>query len=1151
MTSSNLSKGKSSRFDFLDDTSSVRESVSNQNNNSSVHAGSPRKSQLQPEVDSRMLLEDGVFRSSRRVLPRSSKMGGSDNSYKKYTDEPAVKAFSQEGTKQSDKKDLKSIRSKVGFNWKQISRKLAITGVIFGLVFALLFAGVAAWAISQYNGAPNISEGNLFNVKENSVVYARDGKTKIFEFFGKDQKREYISVEKIPEVMQLAIIGLEDENFYYNPDGIPWSNLAGAVAECVRGGFTDCRGGSGLSQQLVKNVQQDAENTPDRKIRELFTALKLTNEGTRQDGRSVNKSDILELYLNWVSFGRNSNGVQAASRAYFGHDVDAKNEQGEYLLNPAEACFLAALPQQPTAFANSIGNPESAKYREFNARKNSCLFKLAGDGRNFSLRGDGQPLFIETAEDLQKWQEAEVTFVENRVDDPYPHFREYIDMEITKFLDSVGLPRDALYKNGLKIVTTLDPDLQKKTQDVFQGSRDRIRAVNGDNAAGVVLDGPTGEILAMVGSLDYNDKSIDGNVNILLTPQQPGSSIKPMVYANLFDKGFNPGTVLMDNRTRFVVDPRNPNAVFEPKNFSERYRGPTTIHYALSNSLNIPAVKAGYLAAGSGNYDLRKSLDTFFDFNETIGDRFYDGNETGAEAAYRRRCFSGSFIGGCEVLPIAHATAVNTLLQQGNLRTATPFISIKDKFDRELFTPENRNKIYPVQDRVIKPEVARQTALVMADQNRPEFGQFQRNFTIPGWNLAGKTGTTDDNRDTWMVGGSPLYTTVVWAGRTDNQAMARNVQASNLALPIWNSIQQALHSGKKNVEWSTQGLKQVKLNPTSGFPDEGGNPEWLSAEQEQILQEAGARIAKPDFDPRKTTIFETRSSVVPRRVKINKVDGKLAVEGKTLPENIEEKTCFDFLGEFPGIPNWRDPVDAWAGSNPNRCGELTPSEQDQVSARNSQPTITVNGLNSGQPMPSSVSAQFSVPGNGSNITSANIKINGSVVKNYSDSTGVPQISLSLSLQEALAAAGGSQSVTVALEVITAAGSSNSRTIPDVKLIPGSGDDNNTSSPNSSTPTTGANRQISLTVLSNPASIGSPLTVRINTNQSGPSLRGVFYRVVLAQDRKTSDCRTFINGFVGQTQAECTLTVDRNQFRAGTATVRLENGEATPVQIRLI
>ncbi len=1076
-------------------------------------------------MEENLLLEDGYYRKAEKVLPFGNKVRHSSGQYMEAPNKkPSGYDLEYAAQFQEDDLDenfddsnelnyldgdnlnyprkweknnfgaggskvqpssLNQLRKKNAFNWQKVSRNLAIFG-IFLTILAILTTGTGfAWYTYQYNNAPNISD-RFNNFEESSVIFANDGKTRIFELFGRkagDGRRENVSIERIPRSMQLATVAIEDRFFYYNDDGIPWQNIAGALVDCVLGGFKGCRGGSGLSQQLVKNVTGDDNLSTDRKIRELFTAIKMNREGGA-DGKEISKDDVLTAYLNISFFSRNSLGVQQASRAYFGHDVDAKGENGEYLLTPPKACYLASLVQSPTTYSNAIEERDSEAWAVYEKRKNDCLEIMAGKkytndkGQPFNIQGDGQEMFVKTDEELEKWKAEKVEFVANRIEDPYPHFRGYVQQEIVKYLESIGLLETALYNRGLKIVTTLDPTIQKRTEEIVKNNGDKIRSVGGNNAAAMVLDGPSGGILAMVGSLDYNNEEIKGKVNIATTPQQPGSSIKPYVYASAFNQGFNPGTILIDAPTTF-------DGGFKPNNFARDFKGPMSIHYSLSNSRNIPAVKALFLSSGTQKLDGRSALDNWFDFTENSGVRFPCQNgdkddadaskncgntpETGKDALYRNRCFYGSAIGGCEVTMTSHITGVNTLLQEGNLSTTTPFKSITDKNGVDLFTPENRNLIYPKVDKKIEPTVARQIAQVMADQNRVEFGQFQNLFTIKNWKLAGKTGTTDGNRDTWMVGGSPLFTTTVWAGRTDNGEMAANVQASNLALPMWNEIQQMLHTDRKVQNFSTEGLKQVALDPQTGFLIGGdGVLEWLNDKQIRALQEAGGRISRPEYDPRTQNIFQNRSSVVTKNVKFNKLDGKLAVEGKTLPENIEEKLCTEMIGEFPDAKGWTETLAApkeqtlYVKKDPETgkdvelyrsgCGLVEKSDQDQIADKGKTPEIkNDNNIQNGSTNVGEIKATFKSPVSSKKITKAYIKVNGQTVKNYQNKDGTPEITLSVLAEDVaknLDLIQGDK-VTISLETEDSTGTTSNQTISNVILAGGkSGTPRDFENPNS-------------------------------------------------------------------------------------------------------
>ncbi|MEM1312601.1 MAG: transglycosylase domain-containing protein [Patescibacteria group bacterium] len=860
---------------------------------------------------------------------------------------------------------IQDLKKQFGFSWKSFSRKFAFFGLIFGIFMIVSVSTVAALAINKWNETKPIDD--LLNQKrESSVVYARDGVTKIFEVY-EDEKREYVDIDEIPEHVQLAVIAIEDDGFYYNDVGIPWKNLFGATVKCLISAGDECRGASGIAQQTVKlatDKNRPSDRTIETKIDELFTAIKLSNSGKT-------KADILESYLNIAPFGGVTHGVQSASRTYFGKDVQD--------INVVEGCFLAPLLNQPSTYSSSIGLPESNAWKAFNNVKDKCLENM----HTMNLRGDGEEVFIKTPEELIALQETPivvastqaeveqarangaVVFVPNQETDEFPHFREYVLAELRKFI-----PREQeLYTKGYQIVTTLDPIKHREIEKILKESeQNNVIANGGNNAAAVVLDGPSGEIISMVGSLGYNRADINGKVNIMTSPQQPGSSIKPYVYATALSKGFNPATMVVDTPTEFQPG-------YKPKNFDNTTQGPVSFRSAIQNSLNIPTIKFACLSSNNAQLDCNEGIKQVFDFSEQTGLRFAcyppadnfskkdaDGNFIKqcddpdlAKSAYRDRCFLSSAVGGCEIIPVSHATGMNTILQEGNLRTATPFLSIKDNTGRELYTQETKQSVYPSQDKAIDPLIAKQMANVLSDYNarRPKFGSAARTLEINecgnGAQVGGaaaKTGTTNDVKDTWTVGGCTNYTTVVWVGRTDNESMKQNATSSTAAAPVWNKIMKYLVNGENPAAFSTEGLLRVGVNPATGMIG-GGGSEYMSPSQKQVLEDAEERISTPDYTPGSKNIFDFRSAVISQEVLINKLDGLLATT-QTLEENIEKKTCLQLLPEFPGSQSWAIPVNAISAKFPEvYCTPPTePSPQDQVGEQTKSPLIQSNLDNS-------------------------------------------------------------------------------------------------------------------------------------------------------------------------------------------------------------
>lgn len=890
-------------------------------------------------------------------------------------------------------KNVEELRKKFSFSWQKMSRKLVVAALIVSIFVIIGVTTLSAIAIDFWNKTPSIDD-IIKEPSQSSVVYARDGKTKIYEYYDEAKRESLTNLNDVPRAMQLAVVALEDENYFdpTNETGIPWKNLAGAAANCVRTGGDECRGGSGISQQLIKNITGNDEATADRKIKELFTAIKLN--------QNESKTTILLNYLNWAPFGRNAYGVQEAAKSYFGRPVTAKDAAGEFILSAPEACYLASMIQLPSYYSSQIdklpqanelkqkskseidaekiqnegvdtqGIPQAAV--DLEARKDACLTKL----RNLKLPIDDNGTlanFISGDQDLENLKntpvvsvksdeeaqnsrkENKIAFVTLAVDDPFPHFREYITKELNKFVSE-----NQLRTEGYTITTTIDPQMQAKMEEVLKSKESTIKQSGGNNAASTVLDGPTGEIMAMVGSLGYNRDDIDGKVNIATSPQQPGSSIKPYVYAAAFKNGFNPGTTLMDVQTTW-------DGTYTPKNYDGRFRGPVTIARALQGSLNIPAVKALFLNNDKPVTNKDSKLDTFFDFTDQLGVTFpcvtgatnllpkFKGAEScspdadkgisqeDADKAYRGRCYIATAIGGCELTMLSHATGFNSFGQEKSI-DATPFISIVKKSTGEDVYKQRQNSKNPVyRTREMDDEtklIARQMTYVMTqyDLRIPEFGSTRFNFQLNNTkqDLACKSGTSNGPKDFWTNCTTPYYTTSVWVGRTDNKDMDPFYSSGTVAGVISKEMNEYLIKGKEIKNFSKEGL--INTETPSGS--------WLlTPKQKQLLYGKGGKITITTPEEleklKKNGIFQTRSTLIPTVYSINSLDNKLFVEGKNLPQNKKEVTCNTIIPEFQDA-NWKDPVDAWLSKASGFCSLPAISDQDQVASENAEPSISTN-----------------------------------------------------------------------------------------------------------------------------------------------------------------------------------------------------------------
>jgi membrane peptidoglycan carboxypeptidase len=867
--------------------------------------------------------------------------------------------------------------------------------VCAGLLIATFFGVV--WVGGKYNELGSIKE-KITTPPQSSVVYDRNGE-EMFKFFDDKEKREIVNLEQIPEVMQLAVIAMEDENFYYNDDGIPWTNLFAAAFKCLKPGSASeygadrCRGGSGLSQQLMKKtITQRTKASVDNKIDELLGAYKFNQE--------VSKQDVLRIYLNVVPFGRNTAGVQAASMTYFGHKIDDKGADGKFKLSVSEACLLGSMLPKPEAFAVAVrdklkDNKSSDTWEELVGRKNSCIEKLGTK----EIRGVGTGSFIQHS-DVEKYKKENFTFVPYKSEEvKYGHIKNFLmDELVNKYKDSkTKNPYDFkdegdVLSKGLQIKTTFDTKLQKQIEDITaKYVKEQIIPNGGNNAAAIVLDGPTGQIIAMVGSADFNNKAIEGEVNIVTAPRQPGSSIKPYVFASAFERGFNPATLLLDTSIDF--------GSFKPLNFDKKFYGAISMRNALQNSLNIPAVKALYLSADPSNFPNGASgLDNFKSFTDKLGLKFPFWEQG--------LCGVATALGACEVKMIDHATGINTILQEGKQSPATPFLEIKansnsivksqtDVQDLYSIATNSDNSPYKTVEKAIDPDVARQVANVMSDTQAryPSiWGNTSQYLTLEDWSnvsgIAAKTGTTSDVKDMWVVGGSPYYTVLVWAGNTDGKPMKIEASSSGVTGPYWKSIMALLHKDKVKKGFSKAGLKETELSGNTGLLQDGGKKELLTDNQIKELKDAKERLSKPEYKFAENSIFTNRTIAVSQSVKVNKLDSKLIPDndqGRAWPTDLTTiVSCAGINSEFPRSTSW-------GGGGTKNC----PTEVSDLSTDKAKIELNVN-LSAGQQAQGQIVAFVKNPGSGIKTKSIEIKIGGQFYGSLQDSDSIQQDISSLS-----------------------------------------------------------------------------------------------------------------------------------------------------------
>ena len=414
------------------------------------------------------------------------------------------------------------------------------------LIFALLLVSFLSliFYFLIFKGLPDPRNLTKRNIEVSTKIYDRNGEL-LYKIY-KDKNRTIVTLDKIPEVVRLSTLAAEDAEFYVHP-GFSVRGISRAFFQNVKGG--KIQGGSTITQQLVKNALLTPEKTITRKVKELILSIEVE--------AIYSKDQILEMYLNEVSYGGTAYGIKEASAAYFGKDLSD--------LNLAESAFLAGLPKSPTKYSPFGQDPGESFVRQ---REVLHLMKVNK--------------YITDAERIEA-ENQRITFVPKRIEIKAPHFVMYVR---NLLVEEYG--EEMVEKGGLEVTTTLDLKIQELAEKVVKEEIEKLKPMHVGNGAALVVNPTTGEILAMVGSHDYFDVAEGGNVNVTIRPRQPGSSIKIVNYAYALANGFTPATILDDSPVGFSV-PGQP--LYTPKNYDGEYKGRISLRSAFAQSRNIPAVK--------------------------------------------------------------------------------------------------------------------------------------------------------------------------------------------------------------------------------------------------------------------------------------------------------------------------------------------------------------------------------------------------------------------------------------------------------------------------------------------------------------------------------------------------------------------------------
>jgi len=570
------------------------------------------------------------------------------------------------------------------------------------------------------------SANDLSTQQQNLTTKILDRNGQVLYRIYEDENRTLVPLESVSEHLINATIAIEDKNFYqhfgFSPLGILRALFANATSEKIQGGST-------ITQQLVKSRLLSNERTLQRKLREILLALVV--EGAYE------KNEILEMYLNTVPYGGSTYGIEEAAWRYFNkRAID---------LNLAESALLAGLPQAPSLYSPFGPNPEVAQ-----ARQADVLRRMVEDG------------YI-NKEEADEARMEKLQFREDVIDIKAPHFVMYVK----KLLANI-YGEDLVAKGGLEVRTTLDLNLQEEVQQIVSDEVNRLRNLQITNGAALVTNPKTGEILAMVGGANYFDFAHDGQVNVVVRPRQPGSSIKPLTYSLAFEQGKKPSDLIEDTSITYQIVGSRP---YTPRNYDNRFRGKVTLREALASSYNVPAVK---LLAELGVQNLINK-----------------GRELGISTWTDPSRFGLSLtLGAGEVLMLDMAELYSTFANLGYPVETNAFLEVKDAQGQILYSNNcalNNGNCYS--SLKLSPQVAYTISDILSDnQARAKAFGLYSVLNIPEQEVAVKTGTTNSMKDNWTIGYTTNRLVATWVGNNDNTPMSYVASGITGASPIWNEI---------------------------------------------------------------------------------------------------------------------------------------------------------------------------------------------------------------------------------------------------------------------------------------------------------------------------------------------------------------------------
>lgn len=720
--------------------------------------------------------------------------------------------------------------------------------------------------------------------KDSTLIMDRE-KNLLYTIHGEENRKTVDSLEEISPQLVDATLAIEDDQFYHH-FGIDIPGLIKAVFSQI--GIGSARGGSTITQQFVRNEYLSLEKSYIRKYREIMMSFVLEMK--------FSKDQILLMYLNEIPYGNNAYGIELASERYFGKKAAE--------MNLAESALLASIPNAPTYYSPYGEHKYSTLNFELDGeilgdRKISGEVDLAEDefdrgligqtftmpdGSTFYLKGRSD-IVLERMEELGMITQSEVDsalaeiqtteFTAYRDTIEAAHFVMWVKQDLE---DKYG--KELVEQGGLRVYTTLDPDFQKAAEEAISEQWKKNKDnYNIDNAALISVQPQTGQILAMVGSASYLEDSekpvVDGQVNMITSARQPGSSFKPFVYALAFLNQYTPATVIYDVLTHFGSD--------TPKNYEGSFQGPLSMREALGGSRNIPAAKTYFLAG---------QQEGIIPFVHKLGlESIPEDGDFGYTLA----------LGTAEVSPMEMAEAYGVFANNGTKIPLSSILKVETS-DGTVLEQWDESKVEKTQ--VLDPQVAYLINDILSDSSV----NIGPGVYLDAIDNAAKTGTPTDSvtgnaKDGWIAAYTPTLVTIGWSGNADGTPMSSAGEAYYTIAPIWKNYMNKILTRLEPTEWvRPSGITDIAVSKASGKLPGSATP------SDMVHTEIFADFAVP-----------TEIDDAFQNVKIETITNRLATEYSPT-DAVEEKSFRIYKEDWS---NWQNDIDAWVKE---QAFEMPPTE---------------------------------------------------------------------------------------------------------------------------------------------------------------------------------------------------------------------------------